>query len=73
MFVIAAFHRTGKEATAWSARASSPAAADKATLAGETTDDLLVIETRQHTTKRHLYQVAYNLIAIAWMSPALFP
>ncbi|MGK5007875.1 hypothetical protein [Janthinobacterium sp. LB2P70] len=45
MSVTAAFHRTGKEKTA---EFQAPLLADKAPLAGEATEDMLVIETRQH-------------------------
>ncbi|MBW3502295.1 hypothetical protein [Janthinobacterium sp. NKUCC08_JDC] len=62
MSVTAAFHRALKEKETWEVvERQAPLLADKATLAGETTDDLLAIEIRQHTTKRHLYQTAYNL------------
>ncbi|MGK5007874.1 hypothetical protein, partial [Janthinobacterium sp. LB2P70] len=45
MSVTAAFHRTGKEKTA---EFQAPLLTDKAPLTGEATEDLLVIETRQH-------------------------
>ncbi|WP_152598821.1 hypothetical protein [Janthinobacterium sp. RA13] len=62
MSVTAAFHRARKEKEAWEVEERQALLlTDKATLARETTDDLLAIETRRHTTKRHLYQAAYNL------------
>ena len=49
MFVTVALHRTGKEKAVWGVEERQvPLLTDKAPLAGETTDDLLAIETRQH-------------------------
>ncbi|MEF2270614.1 hypothetical protein V3C40_27865 [Janthinobacterium sp. LS2A] len=46
MSVTAAFHRARKEKETWEVvESQAPLLADKATLAGETTDDLLAIET----------------------------
>ncbi|NVI80521.1 hypothetical protein [Janthinobacterium sp. BJB401] len=49
MSVTAAFHRARKEKEAWEVEERQALLlTDKATLAGETTDDLLAIETQQH-------------------------